>query len=195
MGALAGAIQQTAAAAAESKIKHESGVYEAQFVGMSEPFTYVSPWGDKCRLCKGQGRSKNGNDACRACEGSGNLTEKHAYLHYKFKDGSTEEEEVNFKLLPAGTNAAGQPLSPTTLFIRLRSFSGNREASPAQLDEWYTSLVASGSVRVPITLVIGDNKSGTALKITAVQLRQAGASAKVQPPPPPDNDDDESLPF
>lgn len=181
----------------EPTLKSGKGIYRGYFIGLSEPFKFVSKWGDKCRLCKGKGTNYNGDGHCRVCGGSGTLTETHVKLRYHLENAVIEEEEVNFKLLPAGTSATGTPLSPTTLFLRLRTLSGDNRATEQSLDAWYSALPQP--IKIPITVVIGDNKSGNALKITAVELRQQGAPAAAAPVAAPieefDENFDSDLPF
>jgi hypothetical protein len=172
----------------DSKIKSENGVYRAIFLGLSAPFQFVSNFAnEQCRLCKGQGSGIRGEGKCSQCGGSGRRTEQHVKLSYRLENNNVEEEEVNFKLLPAGMTAQGQPLSPTTLFLRLRTLSGNRNATPADLDAWYSALPKP--IKIPCTVVIGDNKSGTASKITAIQLRTQGAPAQAPVAQTTSNDD------
>jgi hypothetical protein len=198
MGALSQALPREHQVA-DTGAKSESGVYKAQFLGLSDSYEYVSPWhNDKCRNCKGNGKNKNGDQACYLCGGSGKLTETRVKLIYKLENGQTEEEIVNFKMSPAGTSRDGQPLSPSKLFVRLRTLSGNRQASPQQLDEWYSNLTQP--IRIPCSVVINGNKTGDRFVITDVLARTPNAPAAPAPAPSdefasPDDDIDDSVPF
>jgi hypothetical protein len=174
MGALSQALPREHQQA-ESAVKSDSGYYKAQFLGLTDPYEWVTTWGDKCRNCKGQKTNRNGDQPCFVCKGSGLQTEQRVKIQYKLENGNLEEEEVNFKLSAATTLRDGQPISPSKLFIRLRTLSGNRQATPAQLDEWYSSL--KQPIRIPCNVVINGNKSGTAFVITDVLPRQANAPA------------------
>jgi hypothetical protein len=183
-----------------SKIKSANGVYRAYWLGMNHPYEWVSPFGDQCKLCKGTRRGRNGEGECSSCKGSGKRTEMHTKLIYQLESGQTEEEEVNFKLAPAGQSRDGNVLSPTTLFIRLRAFSGNRQATPNDLDAWYENL--RKPIKIPVIVVISDNKAGTASKIADVQLRVAQKTAPAPAPEPEpaktwaaDNFDNDEVPF
>ena len=182
MGLLDEAMPRNAAADSEIKIKSPNGVYRAFWLGMATSYEWVSPYKEQCRLCKGSKRGYNGEGDCQACHGSGKRTEMRTKLIYKLENGETEEEEVNFKLMPSGTTQDGKILSPTTLFLRLRAFSGNRQATPADLNQWFSALPSP--IRIPVQVVINDNKSGTASKIVDVSLRPNGAAKPAQQPAP-----------
>jgi hypothetical protein len=200
MGILNDALPRDAQAkrATEQTVKSDYGVHDAQFIGMTPDYVYVNDF-EKCRVCKGSGLGRKEGESCFLCTGNGKRTEKRVKLQYKMRSGILEEEEVNFKLSPPGTGKDGTPLSPSTLFIRLRTFSRLRDATPAQLDEWYTTL--EKPIKIAVSLVIEDNKNATALKITNVMLRGGATAAPTPPTPPPtpppndvdDNYDD--LPF
>lgn len=203
MGVLSDALPKSAShSQTEPTIQSDRGFYEAQFIGMTNPFKWVSGYKtDKCRNCKGSGKNKAGTEACYLCEGTGEKRETHVKLQYRLKNGIVEEEEMNFFIVPPRTSSDGKPLSPSTLFVRLRSLSGIKakpEDMPSLLDEWYTGL--SRPINVPCTIVIEDNKTGSALKITNVMSREVGNKAAPPPPPqdePPfiDNGDPEEVPF
>jgi hypothetical protein len=153
----------------EPTVHSGRGMYNGFFTGMSEPFTWTSEWAnDKCRVCRGtgKGRADKDDEKCFLCGGHGRKTDQRVTLSYELENGIVETEEVSFKLTEAGTSRDGQPLSPSTLFVRLRSLSGLRNPKPAELDEWFSSLPTP--IRVPCSVVINDNKSQTALKITDV---------------------------
>lgn len=167
----------------EETVKSSKGMYSGFFLGMSEEYTWVSDWpNDKCRACKG---SKTYNDeVCFLCAGTGRKTEQRVKLRYELDNGNVEEEDVSFKLSPGGMGRDGTtPLSPSTMFIRLRSLSGLKNPTPAEVDAWYSSLTPP--IRIPCSVVINDNKTGSALKITDVLARGSasnGASSSTRCP-------------
>jgi len=205
MGLLSGAMPQKMVSDDQIQVKSEKGSYRAYFVGMTERVEKVSPFGDVCRLCKGARTGFNGNGDCRACHGSGKKTDMMTRLRYELENGLEEEEEVAFKMTPASKNKAGEPLSASKLFVRLREFSGRPNATAEELDEWYSSLTYP--IRVPVQVNIGQNNNASALKITDVVTRRSSTAARpTQEPPKPapapapvaassgfDNDDD--IPF
>jgi len=162
-----------------TQVKSDYGSYRGFFIGMTQPVEWVSQWGDKCRVCKGARTGRNGQDDCFFCHGSGLRTEQHVKLRYQLENGITEEEEVNFTLTGPGTGRDGTPLSPSTLFLRLRTLSGLRDADAAALDQWYSALPVP--IKIPITVNIQDNKSATALKITDVMLRRVAPNGQNGP--------------
>jgi len=176
MGLLAKALPRGEAASVTQTVQSPKGVYRAFFVGITDPIERVSEWNDKCRLCKGTGSGYNGDGDCRVCHGTGKRTEQKVKLLYSLENGVVEQEEVNFKLAGPGTGKDGTPLSPTTLFLRLREFSGIVNATEDKVDEWYSSLVKP--IKIPVQVIIGDNQKGTATKITDV----VRPSAMVRPP-------------
>ena len=169
--------QQTVSAAVT--INSPKGIYRAYFIGMEQPFEWVSDFAaDKCRLCaKNPGLGYNGEGVCSACNGTKRRTELHTKLRYHLENGALEEEEVNFKIAPPGMSKDGNPLSPSTLFLRLRTLSNLPNASEKDLDDWYTGLTKP--IKIPCQVIIGDNQNATALKITEVIL----ATARAQQPP------------
>lgn len=170
---------------AEPTVQSEMGSWHGHFTGISEPFEFVSPWGnEKCRVCRGSGLSKDENQDCFLCHGTGKRTEKHVYLDYVLENGVVEREEVNYILTPPRTitNAAGgtTPLSASKLFARLRAISGIRTEDPGLLDQWYSELPQP--VSVPIVCIIGENQKGTALKITQVMADRQAQNPPARPP-------------
>ncbi len=204
MGLLSGAMPQKMVGDDQIQIKSDEGSYRAYFVGMTERVEKVSPFGDKCRLCKGEGTSYSGNDKCRVCHGTGKKTDMMTRLRYELENGLEEEEEVAFKMTPAGMSKTGEPISASKLFVRLRAFSGRPSATAEELDEWYSSLTYP--IRVPVQVNIGQNNNATALKITDVVPRRLATAArpaqeapKPVPPPAPapqaNGFDDDDIPF
>jgi len=181
MGSLNDALpRENATASAEHAVKSERGLYKAFFIGITAPFEWVSDFAqDKCKNCRGEKTNKAGTEPCYLCNGSGKKTETRTRLRYHLENGFIEEEEVNYKLSPPSTGKDGNPLSPSTFFVRLRSLSEIKGADPTALDAWYTSLPTP--IKVPCFVVIQDNRSGTALKITDVLPRAKGAAT---PPGP-----------
>lgn len=167
-------------ASASVTINSPKGVYRALFIGMENPWEWVSDFAvDKCRACKGTKNGWNGEPGgCQICHGTGRRTELHTKLRYHLETGILEEEEVNFKISPPGIGKDGQPLSPSTLFLRLRTLSGIPNATEQQLDDWYTAL--GKPIKVPCQVVIDDNKTASALKIANV----LSAAGKGSPPAP-----------
>lgn len=183
----------------EPTVKSDYGMYNGFFIGITEPFRWVSEFGDKCRVCKGEKTGRNGEGVCFLCEGTGVRTEDHVKLRYRLENSITEEEEVSFKVSPSGIGRDGTPLSPSTLFHRLRTFSGMEQPTPDDLDKWYTELKKAGPIRIPVQVVIADNKTGTLLKITNVLVpRKASAASEPAPHAPasaPEEDDLGDIPF
>lgn len=178
MGVLSGALPRSGGSTSSTPlVKSEEGSYRAYFTGMSEPFSERSQWGDKCRVCKGTGQGRNGDpQGCTFCGGDGERVDKYVKLMYHLETGEVEEEKVTFKLSAPGTGKDGTPLLASTLFKRLRTFSGLREADAAALDVWYSS-IASTKIKIPVTVNIGYNNSGDMLKISDVVGRRAPQAA------------------
>jgi hypothetical protein len=167
MGLLAKALPRGESASVQNTVQSPKGVYRAFFVGITDPVERVSEWNDKCRLCKGTGNGYGDEpQGCRVCHGTGKRTEQKVKILYSLENGVVEQEEVNFKLAGPGTGKDGTPLSPSTLFLRMREFSGLQHATEDGLDEWYSSLVKP--IKIPVQVIIGDNQKGTATKITDV---------------------------
>lgn len=169
MGILTQALprEQRPDAQQQSTVKSPVGIYRGLFVGMTDPFEYVSAWAnEKCRVCKGQGTGYNGEGECRVCHGTKKRTEQHVKLLYSLENRVVEEEEMTFKLSGPGMGRDGQPLSPSTLFIRLRTLSGMPSATEVQLDDWYSSL--QKPIKIPCQVIVDFNKTGTLTKITNV---------------------------
>lgn len=165
---LSGAIPQERFAT--TTVKSSYGVHDGYFVGVGEPFKEVS--NDPCRLCKGSRKDKNG-DQCFVCEGSGKRIDTKAALLYDLSDGTREEEIVNFMLTEPRTGPDGKPYAPSTMYLRFRTFSGLKD--PREINKWASDL--PDEVRIPVQLVIEDNSSGTALKISKV------LAGRVEPQP------------
>lgn len=180
MGKLADAMPRQRVPEGEGapSIQSERGVHRGIWIGMSPPVEWVSPWpNEACRLCKGQGTGYNGEGVCNVCHGTKKRTEKHVKMLYQLANGITEEEELNFKISPPGMGKNTQPLSPSTLFVRLRTLSGLKDPTVEQIDEWFTAL--SNPPNIPCQVVVDDNKNATYLKITNVLLvHEGGAQAQ-----------------
>lgn len=158
-------------------VQSDYGSYRGYWVGMTPTVAEKSEWNDQCRVCKGAGTGRNGEGQCTFCGGDGIRVDTFVMLKYALENGITEVEKVAFKVSPPGQMRDGTVQSPSTLFKRLRTFSGLRDADAAQLDQWVTSVLGDDlnhpkPVKIPITVNIGDNQKATALKITDVMLRQ-----------------------
>jgi hypothetical protein len=196
VGKLSGAIPREYDAA--TAINSPKGAHNSFFVGVSDPYEWVSPFGDACKLCEGNKHSKfNPGMPCTRCGGSGVRTEQHIKLHYQLENGVAEIEEANYSLRPpGGMSKSGQPMSATTFYLRLSEFSGLQNASAQQLVDWFDQL--REPIRIPVLLIIGMNQTNSALKIIGVQARtvyapQPNGAYQHQPyqpappsqPPPP----------
>jgi len=182
MGALDAALpRDRTSTVSEHPVKSGTGSYRAYFIGITEPYTVVSEHGDKCRACKGVGTYQDSGNDCRACSGTGKRTDTQTLLRYHLENGNIEEEEVRFYLTPPKMGTDGTPHSPSTFFIRLRSLSGIKDATPASLNAWFTGLPEP--IKVPCFVNIGDNKFGTALRITDVLRRVQPGAAAAKPAP------------
>lgn len=185
MGLLSGAMPRSGGTKVNvPTVQSDEGSYRAYFIGMSEPSAERSQWDEKCRVCKGAGTGRNGEaQGCTFCGGDGVRVDKFVHLQYLLEGGVIEQEKVTFKLSPPGTGRDGTPLSASTLFKRMRTFSGLREADAAALDQWYSGL-GSAKIKIPITVNIGYNNDGSALKISDVVARKAPAGAASPAPAP-----------
>lgn len=175
---LSGAIPQPRVQFTTTKVKSDYGVHDGYWIGMGEPFKEKAF--EPCKRCKGQRVDRNGNQ-CQACEGTGSRVDTKVALYYDLENGNREEEIVNFALTPPSQGQDGKVYSASTMFLRFRTFSGLKD--PIEISHWASTLPANP--RVPVQLVIEDNKNGTALKIGQVLRRNPSAQQPVEHRPEP----------
>jgi hypothetical protein len=157
----------------KTTVKSDYGVHDGYFVGVGEPYKEAS--NDPCRLCHGSRKDKNGA-VCFVCEGSGRRIDTKAALLYDLDNGHREEEIVNFVLTEPRTGKDNKPLSPSTMYVRFRTFSGLKDVN--EINRWASELPEK--VRIPVQLIIEDNQNATALRISKVLARGANQPAQQQ---------------
>lgn len=147
----------------------KKGLHEAGFVGMGEPFEKY----DYFKGCKNCGVKNEKGEilpgvGCTQCEGTGKLKGKYVLLNYDI-DGVIESEEMSYKLSAPGQTSTGKSLSPSTLFLRMRTFFDKHDPNTQAIA--YDEFEKAGKP-LPVTLMVDDNQSGKATKIKAVMLRE-----------------------
>jgi hypothetical protein len=181
MGKLSGAIQKSAGGSMPELKTKEAGEYRAFWIGMTDPVTEKSPFGDKCTLCKGSGSGKRGEPGeCNRCDGSGDKTEQYVTLSYHLENGNVEEEKVAYKLSDSGKLKDGSPRSASKLFLRFRAFAQLPRATAEDLDVWFSALVMPP--KVPVRVDLEFNASGDYLKIENVKYRAPAQGAQTAQP-------------
>lgn len=168
------------------------GIFPAYFIGTT------ATWEGTCYTCRGTGMDPQGSDGawCKKCKGGKTVN---IGLKYRKADGSVEQEQLNFKLTApnAFTNKNGEHvvLSASKLYERYSEFSGIVNALPQQLAAWAEE---NQHTEIPVTIVVKDNSTKTALKITEVQLREDEKKENWQPSKPVVEDElnlEDEIPF
>jgi hypothetical protein len=169
MGKLQGAYGSTATYEKTTLKIDREGDFQAYFIGLTKPWTETSN-NYSCKLCKGEGTGRNGEpEGCVRCNGSGKRVEQKTKLRYEMRHG-IEEEVVSFKLAPPG-NYNGKATKASTMYLRFARLADLPQATPEQLDQWFSTLPEP--CRVPCMVRIEYNDTGDALVIKGVRLRQA----------------------
>lgn len=173
-------------------LSSKQGAHSAFYVGYSEPHKDK----ENCYSCPGPD--------CKKCGGGGSKVVTKIELKYEMPDGTIEQESMTFKLAPAMTLKNGTVLSSSKLFERFSMFSGLE--GPGDLSRWAEQ---NDEPRIPVTIIIKPNKTGKALKITEVVLRDEPKASRVRDEAPksyndllnrtkeidPREDLDEEIPF
>lgn len=100
----------------------------------------------------------------------------------------TQEEWVTFALSGPGTLRDGKPKSPSTLWTRMRSFSGGI-TEPEKQKAWFDGIKSAGEVRIPIEMIVTDNQAGDGCVIADVRRLPSKAEREAAPP------DSDEIPF
>lgn len=157
------------------------GAHKGYFIGLGD--TFVEESGFACSVCKG--RATINDEPCRACKGTGKKTQTKVAIRYQMGKDLIQEEIVNYVLSEPGKMKDGTPKSASTLWTRMRAFSGLQD--PEQMSEWYKSLPQP--IRVPIEMMVTDNEKGDAFVIASVRRLEKKQPAPEPSEPPTDPDD------
>lgn len=150
--------QQTEYKRTELKLGY--GAHKGYWIGLGDVVTENS----QCKKCKGRGQI-NGEE-CRTCGGAGRKDEKKVAILYQMGPDLIQEEWVNYKLSGPGKLKNGDPKSPTTLYNRIRNFSGGLTVE-AEMSAWYKSL--EKPIKMPIEMIITESDKGSGLVISSVR--------------------------
>jgi hypothetical protein len=144
-----------------TKISSSAGAYHGWFLGFTDTWEAT----DRCFNCKGV----RGND-CKKCKGEGQVTQTTIALKYDLGNGTTEQEQMPFKISPARM-VNGQPVRCSKLFERLLELSGLNDPEdppgPGDLGRWGKE---HKDCRVSCLIII--KQPGNYPKITEVIARE-----------------------